>query len=125
MILIIFIRLFIFFILIKEYSSKNNNKKENEKSNIKKNKNQKNEKNEKNKKNLRKNEKKILELFNFENQEKVEISQKELELFRDETREAFLHSYQSYLKYAFPYDELMPMSCKPRSVLFTSTVIRL
>lgn len=26
----------------------------------------------------------------------------------------FIHAYDSYLKYAYPADELMPLSCRPR-----------
>jgi hypothetical protein len=45
---------------------------------------------------------------------KVQINEKDLINYRDETREAFLHSYNSYLRHAYPYDELMPISCGPR-----------
>lgn len=31
--------------------------------------------------------------------------------FREEVREMFQHAYNSYLKYAYPYDELRPLSC--------------
>lgn len=31
--------------------------------------------------------------------------------FREEVKEMFYHSYNSYLKYAYPYDELRPLSC--------------
>lgn len=31
--------------------------------------------------------------------------------FREEVREMFYHAYDSYLKYAYPYDELRPISC--------------
>lgn len=30
---------------------------------------------------------------------------------REEVREMFYHAYDSYLKYAYPYDELRPLSC--------------
>lgn len=43
-----------------------------------------------------------------------EISNDELLLLREETREAFLHSYDSYMTHAYPFDELMPLSCRPR-----------
>ena len=36
---------------------------------------------------------------------------------REETREAFFHSYDSYLTFAYPHDELKPLSCEPRSYL--------
>lgn len=26
----------------------------------------------------------------------------------------FIHAYDSYVKYAYPADELMPLSCRPR-----------
>ena len=42
------------------------------------------------------------------------FDEKELIILRDETKEAFLHSYNSYLEHAFPFDELMPLSCQPR-----------
>lgn len=31
--------------------------------------------------------------------------------FREEVREMFQHAYNSYLNYAYPYDELRPLSC--------------
>lgn len=34
-----------------------------------------------------------------------------LNIFREEVREMFNHAYNSYLKYAYPYDELRPLSC--------------
>ncbi|KAK6630642.1 ER degradation-enhancing alpha-mannosidase-like protein 2 [Polyplax serrata] len=34
-----------------------------------------------------------------------------LGLLREEVRQMFTHAYDSYLKYAFPYDELRPLSC--------------
>lgn len=36
---------------------------------------------------------------------------KDLFYFREEVRQMFSHAYDSYLKYAFPYDELRPLSC--------------
>lgn len=30
---------------------------------------------------------------------------------RDEVKEMFYHAYNSYLKFAYPYDELRPVSC--------------
>ena len=52
------------------------------------------------------------------NLKKKEISEhflvRELVNLRDETKEAFLHSYDSYIKHAFPFDELKPLSCLPR-----------
>ncbi|KAF7267328.1 hypothetical protein GWI33_019446 [Rhynchophorus ferrugineus] len=35
----------------------------------------------------------------------------DLEKLRDEVKEMFYHAYDSYLKYAYPYDELRPISC--------------
>lgn len=31
--------------------------------------------------------------------------------YREEVREMFHHAYDSYLKFAYPYDELRPVSC--------------
>ncbi|XP_044728045.1 ER degradation-enhancing alpha-mannosidase-like protein 2 [Chrysoperla carnea] len=36
---------------------------------------------------------------------------KDLLALREEVREMFQHAYDSYLKYAYPYDELRPLSC--------------
>ena len=33
---------------------------------------------------------------------------------RDQTTSMFRHAYDSYMKYAFPADELMPLSCRGR-----------
>jgi len=33
---------------------------------------------------------------------------------REEVRQMFLHSWESYMKNAFPADELRPISCSPR-----------
>ena len=30
---------------------------------------------------------------------------------REEVKDMFYHAYDSYLKYAYPYDELRPISC--------------
>ncbi|KAI8819640.1 alpha-mannosidase [Fimicolochytrium jonesii] len=38
---------------------------------------------------------------------------RQLEL-RDQTKEMFDHAYGNYMKYAFPADELRPLSCTPR-----------
>lgn len=35
-------------------------------------------------------------------------------LCRNEAQEMFYHAYDSYMKYAYPADELMPLSCKGR-----------
>ena len=37
------------------------------------------------------------------------------ERYREAAKEMFYHSYNSYLQYAFPKDELAPISCKVRS----------
>lgn len=34
--------------------------------------------------------------------------------FRIQAKEMFMHGYNSYLKFAYPHDELMPLSCKGR-----------
>lgn len=31
--------------------------------------------------------------------------------FRDEVRGMFYHAYDGYMKHAYPYDELRPLSC--------------
>lgn len=38
-------------------------------------------------------------------------SKQEIDKFRDEVKEMFYHAYDSYLKFAYPYDELRPISC--------------
>ncbi|CAH1123922.1 unnamed protein product [Ceutorhynchus assimilis] len=38
-------------------------------------------------------------------------TKQDLNRLRDEVKEMFYHSYDSYLKYAYPYDELRPISC--------------
>jgi mannosidase alpha-like ER degradation enhancer 3 len=38
----------------------------------------------------------------------------QLRALREETRSAFLHAYDGYIAHAYPYDELMPLSCLPR-----------
>ena len=32
-------------------------------------------------------------------------------IFREEVRSVFYHGYDSYIRYAYPYDELRPLSC--------------
>lgn len=34
--------------------------------------------------------------------------------YRLQAKEMFMHGYNSYIKYAYPHDELMPLSCKGR-----------
>ncbi|EMG50616.1 MNL1 ER degradation-enhancing alpha-mannosidase-like protein 1 [Candida maltosa Xu316] len=36
-----------------------------------------------------------------------------LRYLQNETRSLFTHSWRSYIKYAFPYDEITPISCQP------------
>ena len=38
-------------------------------------------------------------------------TREELVRWREEVREMFQHSYNSYLEHAYPYDELRPLSC--------------
>ncbi|CAH1160168.1 unnamed protein product [Phaedon cochleariae] len=38
-------------------------------------------------------------------------TKEDLVKLREEVREMFYHAYNSYLKYAYPYDELRPLSC--------------
>merc|ERR1719189_2996523 len=38
-------------------------------------------------------------------------TRQELMRWREEVREMFQHSYNSYLEHAYPYDELRPLSC--------------
>lgn len=39
------------------------------------------------------------------------MSKDEIERYRLKTKDMFYHGYNSYLKYAYPYDELKPLSC--------------
>ncbi|XP_066992134.1 ER degradation-enhancing alpha-mannosidase-like protein 2 [Anabrus simplex] len=41
----------------------------------------------------------------------LKYTKKDLENLREEVRQMFQHAYDSYLKYAYPYDELRPLSC--------------
>nr|XP_026491184.1 ER degradation-enhancing alpha-mannosidase-like protein 2 [Vanessa tameamea] len=40
-----------------------------------------------------------------------EYSKEDVLKLREEVREMFQHAYDSYLRYAYPYDELRPLSC--------------
>ena len=40
-----------------------------------------------------------------------QYTREDLVQYREEVREMFQHSYQSYLDHAYPYDELRPLSC--------------
>ncbi|XP_045763642.1 ER degradation-enhancing alpha-mannosidase-like protein 2 [Maniola jurtina] len=40
-----------------------------------------------------------------------EYSKEDIVKLREEVREMFQHAYDSYLRYAYPYDELRPLSC--------------
>ena len=42
------------------------------------------------------------------------MSVEEKRELRDQTTSMFRHAYDSYMKYAFPADELMPLSCRGR-----------
>jgi Glycosyl hydrolase family 47 len=42
------------------------------------------------------------------------ITNSTLVLLRDQARQVFLHSYDSYMKFGFPHDEVCPITCKPR-----------
>jgi hypothetical protein len=42
------------------------------------------------------------------------ISTYEAEILREEARDSFLHAFDSYMKYGFPYDEVRPLSCEAR-----------
>lgn len=42
------------------------------------------------------------------------MSEDERIKLKDEARDMFIHGYDSYMKYAYPADELMPLSCKGR-----------
>jgi hypothetical protein len=43
------------------------------------------------------------------------LSLNNLEIMREEVRQMFFHSYDSYLKHGWPDDEVQPLSCKSRS----------
>ncbi|KAM6975131.1 LOW QUALITY PROTEIN: ER degradation-enhancing alpha-mannosidase-like protein 3 [Tautogolabrus adspersus] len=47
-------------------------------------------------------------------QENQSMTQEEKLVIRDQIIEMFDHAYGSYMKYAYPADELMPLSCKGR-----------
>ena len=53
-------------------------------------------------------------IFKYPENSKISLTQENILLLRDETKEAFLHSYNSYLQYGYPFDEVMPLSCQPR-----------
>ncbi|XP_066147038.1 ER degradation-enhancing alpha-mannosidase-like protein 2 [Euwallacea fornicatus] len=54
----------------------------------------------------------ILALCFFQNIQALRTYTKtDLNNLRDEAKEMFYHAYDSYLKYAYPYDELRPVSC--------------
>ena len=44
----------------------------------------------------------------------LEYSYWRLLQLREATRDMFMHSYDSYMTHAFPYDELCPVRCQPR-----------
>jgi hypothetical protein len=41
-----------------------------------------------------------------------------ISVLRDEARDAFLHAYDSYIKFGFPFDEVKPISCEPRCSMY-------
>jgi Glycosyl hydrolase family 47 len=43
-----------------------------------------------------------------------EVVVEEIYRYREGVRQAFMHSFVGYLTHAYPYDELMPLSCMPR-----------
>jgi mannosidase alpha-like ER degradation enhancer 3 len=47
--------------------------------------------------------------------EDEEVSIKEKRNLREKTLEMFQHAYKNYMKYAYPADELMPLTCKGRT----------
>jgi len=44
----------------------------------------------------------------------AKLRQKDLLQLREETRDMFFHGYDSYLRYGYPHDEVMPISCVGR-----------
>lgn len=42
------------------------------------------------------------------------VSHSQRELIRDEILEMHAHAYKSYMRHAYPYDELMPLTCQAR-----------
>ncbi|XP_010542915.1 PREDICTED: alpha-mannosidase I MNS4 isoform X2 [Tarenaya hassleriana] len=47
----------------------------------------------------------------------VGVTHEEAKLLRDEVREMFYHSFDGYMKHAFPLDELKPLSCEGEDTL--------
>eukprot|EP01041_Mallomonas_annulata_P001006 gene1006-1977_t len=57
----------------------------------------------------------IIFLLSFGNTSKEHgLSTSDIITLREETREAFFHSLDSYLTYGYPHDEVMPISCQAR-----------
>lgn len=52
--------------------------------------------------------------FNIKYFASCQMSKIERHNLRDTARDMFYHGYNGYIKYAFPADELMPLSCKGR-----------
>ncbi|GAB6023426.1 ER degradation-enhancing alpha-mannosidase-like protein 2 [Chamberlinius hualienensis] len=44
----------------------------------------------------------------------MEMTAKEMNKYKESAREMFYHAFNAYMKYAYPADELMPLSCKGR-----------
>lgn len=45
------------------------------------------------------------------------VSMAESHALREEVRDAFVHTYDSYMRNAFPKDELLPLSCEGKDTL--------
>ena len=45
------------------------------------------------------------------------VSMAESQALREEVRDAFVHTYDSYMRNAFPKDELLPLSCEGKDTL--------
>jgi mannosidase alpha-like ER degradation enhancer 2 len=45
------------------------------------------------------------------------MEETEVQQLKDEVKEMFYHGYDNYMKYAFPLDELEPMSCSGHDTL--------
>lgn len=56
----------------------------------------------------------VLFFFQFHGLNAMNDRETNLVSAREEVREAFFHSISSYMKYGFPHDEVMPLSCAPR-----------
>ncbi|BAP71987.1 ER degradation-enhancing alpha-mannosidase-like protein 1 [Kluyveromyces marxianus] len=50
--------------------------------------------------------------------EPYSFTKPELHKYREQVRELFYHGFDSYLKYGYPFDEVRPISCKPKKRKF-------